>query len=122
MKALPPPYDQIKISHVGTIIGKAIYMTGALRIKKAIDQLEQVSRKIFRNNAFNRKIKILLWNSLIRSTMIYGIHTKAPPVHLVAKIEIYMYKHLRMMMGPQWKIEEWYPGKPTLQETAAFED
>ena len=55
----------------------------AERIKKARNTWKQVSREIFRNKAFVRKIKILLWNTLIRSTMIYGVRAKALPRHLL---------------------------------------
>ena len=79
---------------------------GEARIKKANSTWGQVSRRIFRNKNFNRKIKIILWNSLLRSTMTYGLRAKGLPRHLIEKIEIYMYQHIRMMINPQWKIEE----------------
>ena len=62
----PPPFGQIKFITGWAIIGKEIYMAGNLskaveaRIKKANNTWRQVSRKIFRNNAFNRNVKILL--------------------------------------------------------------
>ena len=68
---LPLPLDQIRFSQGGTILGKEIYMTGNLnkaveaRIRNANNTWGQASRKIFRNKAFSRKIKTLLWNSLI---------------------------------------------------------
>ena len=124
---LPPPFDQIKIRQGGTILGDEIYMTGNLnrsveaRIKMANNTWKQVNRKIFRSNAFNRKIKRLLWNSIIRCAIIYGLHTMGMPRYLIGEIKIYMYKHIIAMVGPNWEIEAWYPAKTTLQETAAFD-
>ena len=71
--------------------------------------MKLVSRKIFRNKAFSPKIKILLWRSLIRSAMAYGLRAREIPRHLLEKMEAYMYKHLRMMMNLRWQIDEWYP-------------
>ena len=82
-----------------------------VRIKKANRTGKQVNRKIFINMAFSRKIKILLWNSMVRSTMIYGLHTKGLPSHMLEKIEAYMYKHIRTMIDPQWKVDAGYTGK-----------
>ena len=52
-----------------------------------------------------------MWNSLIRSTMIYGLHTTEMPISQAKRIETFMYKHIRAMMNPGWKEEKWYPEK-----------
>ena len=54
------------------------------RLKKATNTWKHVSRKIFRNKAFGRMIQIMIWNSLIRSTMIYGLHTRDLSKHMMA--------------------------------------
>ena len=46
------------------------------RIEKAQHTWKQVNYKLLRNKAITPKIKITLWNSLIRSTMIYGLHSR----------------------------------------------
>ena len=45
-------------------------------MQKATAKRKQVNRKVFRKKAIGPKIKITLWNSLIRSTMIYGLRAK----------------------------------------------
>ena len=59
----------------------------------------------------------MLCNSLIRCTMIYGLHTKELPRNLLNQLETYMYKHIRTMMNPRWKDDSWYPGKKQLYKT-----
>ena len=92
------------------------------RIQKATITWKHASRMIFRGNAFNRKIKVTLWNSLIRSTMIYGLRTRDIPRHMLRKMEIYLFKQIRTMINPNWKIEAWYLEKPTLQRNNAVKD
>ena len=50
---------------------------------------------IFRNRAFNYKIKIMIWNSLIRSPIIYGVHAIDLPRHMVenGNIHVQTYKN-----------------------------
>ena len=67
-----------------------------------------MSRKIFRIKAFGRKVEIMLWNSLIRGTMIYELHTRELPKHLMRKMEVYMFKQIRRTINPNWKTEAWY--------------
>ena len=127
-KERPPPFDQIRFSTWGANTRREIYMTGNLnksaeaRIQKTNNTWGQVIREVFRNKAFGRKIEILIWNSLIRSAMIYGLHTKGMPRHKVGKNRnIYVQTH-KNNENPNWKIEAWYPEKPTLHETAAIDD
>ena len=92
-------------------------MTGSLkeavtqRIAKAHQTWKQIHFKLRRNKAITKKIKLILWNSLIRSTMIYGLHTTEMPESQTKRIESFMYKHIRAMMNPGWKGEKWYPVK-----------
>ena len=69
------------------------------------------NRRIFRNNVINQRIKMMRWNSLIRSTVIYGLRTKELPRHLVSRLAKYMYKKIRTMMNPSWADESWYAEK-----------
>ena len=90
-------------------------MTGNLnkavtrRIAKAQLTWKQIHRKLLRNPAITPKIRLMLWNSLIRSTMIYGLHTTEMPRNQIERIETYMYKYIRTMMNPRWEEKQWYP-------------
>ena len=81
------------------------------RIAKAQDAWGKVNFKLLRNKAVTPKIKIMLWNSLIRSAMIYGLHTTEMPHIQTERMEAYMYRHIRTMMNPGCKEEKWYPEK-----------
>ena len=81
------------------------------RIKKSQHTWGNVSRRIFRNKVINPRIEISIWNSLIRSTAIYGPHTKGLPRNLVRRLETYMYKQIRTMANPLWKEEARRPEK-----------
>ena len=121
--APPPPVGQIKLIVGCEILGKEIRMAGnrisavEARIKKPNQTWKLVNRKFFRRRAFNPKTRILLRNSLIRSTMIYERRKRDPPRHLLGKVETYMRKHIRMMRSQRWKIDAWYPEKKTIYET-----
>ena len=54
--------------------------------------------------------------------MIYGLHTKELPRHLLEKIETYMYKQVRPMINPKWEKLTGIQKSPTIQETAAVGD
>ena len=121
--ALPPPANEIKHKSTGTILGKVISMTGSLkqavtqRIAKAQHTWKQINYKLLRNKAIAPRIKLILWNSLIRSTMIYGLHTTELPPSQTKRMETFMYKNIRAMMNPGWKEEKWYPGKNNYMKT-----
>ena len=89
----------------GAILGKEIYATRNLKNdveggkKKTNRARKQVSRKIFRNKETKPKIRILLWESLIRSTLIYGLHTKDISRQWINKVESYIYKYPRVMVN-----------------------
>lgn len=106
----------------GAIIGQEIYMAGNLNnavgewANRANQTWTQVARKISRNNAIKPEIKIL-WNSLIRGAMIYGLCAKDIPRKLLNKLDTYMYKHLRTMMNPRWEIYERLQEKKKLYRT-----
>ena len=119
-KPLPPPFGQIKQDRTGAILGREIRMAGSLtkavaeRIAKSQNAWGIVNIRLRRYKVINPRIKILLWNSLIRSTMIYGLHTKELPRNLINQLETYMYKHIRTMANTRWGDEAWYPEKKHL--------
>ena len=92
-KPTPPPFAQIKQESTGAIIGKEISLGGILakavaeRIEKAQNAWGIVISRLLRNKASIPRIKIMLWNSIIRSTMIYGLHTKELPRNLINQLE-----------------------------------
>ena len=81
---------------------------------KSAEHLGIVNCRLIRNKVINPMIQIMLCNSLIRCTMIYGLHTKELPRNLLNQLETYMYKHIRTMMNPRWKDEAWYPEEKQL--------
>ena len=90
----------------------------AAGITKAQNTWGIVNRSISRNNVINPRIEIMIWNSLIRSTMSYGMRAKELPRSLLNQLETYMYKHIRTMMNPRWKDEAWRPeNKQLYKET-----
>ena len=84
------------------------------RIAKAQNAWGIVDSRLLRNKVTDPRIKIIIWNSLIRSTVIYGLHTKEVPRNIINQLETYMCKHIRTMMNPRWKDEAWYPEKKQL--------
>ena len=88
-KELPPPYGRIKRQNSGTILGKSINVLGSLknavterdreRVKKAHQTWKQINYKLLRNKAIAVRIKLILRISLVRSTVIYGLHTTETP-------------------------------------------
>ena len=125
---MPPPFDQIKFSQRGTILGKEIYMTRKLdkevaaRIQKSTNSWGNVSQKIFRNKAFSRKIKIMISNSLIRSTAIYGLHTRDMPKHLMGNGSLYVQTN-KDDDPPELEERSIVPGeKPTIPRTTTIGD
>merc|ERR1712112_804244 len=119
---LPPPFNEIKHKNAGTILGKEINMNGSSkqavkkRIEKAQHTWKQVNYKLLRNKAIAPRIKIILWNSLIRSTMIYGLHTAEIPPSQIKTLRTFMYKNIRAMMNPGLREDKWYPEKRQLYE------
>ena len=122
-KSPPPPFGQIKQDRTGAILGREIRMAGSLtkavaeRIAKSQNAWGIVNIRLRRYKVINPRIKILLWNSLIRSAIIYGLHTQDIQKKLLGEMDTYMYRHLRMMPNPRWKQEEWCPSKNILYRT-----
>ena len=81
------------------------------RIAKSQHAWKQIHYKLLRKKAIAPRIKRTLWNSLIRSTMIYGLHTTEMPPSQTKRMEAFMYKNIRTMMNPGWKEEKRYPEK-----------
>ena len=112
---LPPPFNEIEHKSIGTILGKEINTNGSLtnavarRMEKSQHTWKQVNYKLLRNKAITPRIKLILWNSLIRSTMIYGLHTAEIPTSQMERMESFMYKNIRAMMNPGWREDKWYP-------------
>ena len=110
-EALPPPFNEIQHKSTGAILGKEISMVGSLnqavtqRIAKAHHTWKQVHYKILRNKAIAPRIKLIMWNSLIRSAMTYGLHTTEMPLSQTKRMETCTYNHIRAMTNPGWKEE-----------------
>ena len=83
----------------------------AARIAKAQNTWMVGNCKLIRGKVIIPPIKITLWKSLIRSTMIYGMRTKELPRNLLNQLETYIYNHIWTMMNTRWKDEAWYPEK-----------
>ena len=119
-KPLHPPFGQIKQESTGTILRKEIITKGSLtnavaaRIAKAQNTWIISNCRLHRYKVISPRIKIMLWNSPIRSAMIYGLHTKELQRNLLKHLETYMYKHIRTTMNPRRKDEAWYPEKKQL--------
>jgi len=64
------------------------------------------AKKIFQNNALNKKIRLLLWNAIIRSTMTYALQTREIYKQDLRKLEQFTSKCIRQIMEPYW-----YKGK-----------
>lgn len=86
------------------------------RMEKAQHTWKQVNYKLLRNKAITPRIKIILQNSLIRSTMIYGLHTAEIPPTRMERMETSTCKNIRAMMNPGWREDKWYPEKRQLYE------
>ena len=103
-------------------------MTGNLRksagarIAKAQHTWALVSRRILRCKVIHPRIKITIWGSLFRSTIIYGLHTKELPRNLIRRLGTYMYKQIGAMVNPGWEEESWYPGGTALPGNKAIGD
>ena len=72
----------------------------AARIAKAQNTWRIVNRRLLRNEVTNPRINIMLWSSIIRSAMIYGLRTKELSRNLINQLETYMYKHIITMRNP----------------------
>ena len=74
---MPPPFNEVKRESIGAILGEEINMNGSLnqtvmrRMGKAQHTWKHVNYKLLRNKAIAPRIKLILRNSQIRSTMIY---------------------------------------------------
>ena len=87
------------------------------RIKRANQTWQKANRKIYRIQAFSPQIKIMIWNSLIRSAMVYGLRTRDLPRNLLNKAEAYMCNYMRTMTNHRWKQDEWRPVEKQLYKT-----
>ena len=81
------------------------------RIIKAQNTSEISNRRICRDKAVGPRVKIIPRDSLIRSTVIYGLCAKDFPRYMISRLGTYMYKKIRMATGPSWKAEAMYPGR-----------
>ena len=78
----PPPYNQIQMRATGVILGKKINMHGKQnhtiqhRLAKAKQIWGVTRRKLFQNSYIPEKLRIQLWNALIRSTLTYALQTQ----------------------------------------------
>ena len=98
----------------GEIYGRGTRQSSGSENPKSNKYMETRAPQDIPKKALDRKIKIMLLNSLIRCTVIYGMRTRDLPRHMVGKMEIYMFKQIGAMINPNWKTEAWYPGKNQL--------
>jgi len=81
-KALPEPFNHIQTSKYGMALGKILHMKGHQnkavmhRLTKAKQVWGRTKNKLFKNNSIPEKLRIQLWNAIIRSTLIYALSTQ----------------------------------------------
>merc|ERR1712112_38482 len=99
---LPPPYNQIQMHTTGTILGKMVNMHGKQnhtilhRLKKAKKTWGETKKKLFQNKRIPEKLRIQLWNALIRSTLTYAMQTQEQ------KINNFAQKCMRQIIEATW--------------------
>ena len=106
----------------GEIYGRGTRQSSGSENPKSNKYMETRAPQDIPKKALDRKIKIMLLNSLIRCTVIYGMRTRDLPRHMVGKMEIYMFKQIGAMINPNWKTEAWYPEEHTLPRNTAVGD
>ena len=120
-------FGSAKQRDTGTVLGTEISTTGNLRksagarIAKSHHTWKSVSREICRIKVIKPRVKLTMRNSLIWSTILYGLHAKELPRNLVRRLETYMYKHIRKWWTQDGKK---MPGtrKTDLQEDQTIHD
>ena len=92
------------------------------RIQKATNTWKHVGRKIFRKRAFCRKIRIAIWYSLIRITMIYGLRARDLPQRLMGQWSLHVQTNMNDDQ-PELEDRSMVPReKPTLSRTTTIDD
>ena len=79
-QAQPRPFNQIQTT-TAMIIGKINMhqqQTAAIkhRLQKAKETWRQTKQKLFRNKTIPEKLRIHLWNALVRPTLTYALQTQ----------------------------------------------
>jgi len=116
---LPEPYNTIQYKHEGKILGKIVSIKN--KHKKAIMHRTNLAKQtwaktrkqLFTNPILNAKTKILLWNSLIRSTMTYALQTQEYTTKQLSKAEQFHFKRIRVINDTEWYQKT---NKPTKQQ------
>ena len=81
-QALPTPFNTIEYTRSGTILGRQIHIGNKPllavndRIHKAKQTWVILRNKLFLNEGIKPRIRIQLWNALVRSTQTYALQTK----------------------------------------------
>jgi len=76
---LPYPYNQIQASNKGAVLGEIIHMQQSQnqavkhRLRKAQQAWSQTRRKLFQNHAIPEKLRIMIWNAIVRATLTYAL-------------------------------------------------
>jgi len=83
---------------------KTVSSTHRLNIAK---QAWGSTRKIYLNAAINKKVRIILRNAIIRSTLTYALQTHEQTPREIHKLEQFMFKCIRQIVEPYW----YKPGK-----------
>jgi len=62
-------------------------------------------KKLFQNTAINRKVRIILWNALIRSILKYALHAKKPKYTDVRGLETFAVRCIKRIKDtmPQYR-------------------
>jgi len=81
-QTFPHPYNEIQDSKTGMVLGKQIHIQGHQkqaiqhRLTKAKQTWNTTRKKLFQNQYIPGKIRVQLWNALIRSTLTYALQTQ----------------------------------------------
>ena len=109
---LPKPYHEIKQKNTGKILGKMVSMDGSTkaaiqhRLNIAKTNWYKTRTTIFHNKILYVTTKLLLWNSLIRPTLTYALHTKQNKYNNINKTEQFSFNCIRQIDDPNWHQKE----------------
>jgi len=104
----PQPYGQIKSNRAGIALGKYIHMHGAQtkavqhRLQKAKQTWGIARKRLSQNRNIPTKLRIQLWNALIRSTLTYALQTQELTAPLENKLNAFTQKCMRQITEKTW--------------------
>ena len=110
---LPTPSNAIEYTRSGTILGKQIHLGNKpiLVINDSIHKAKQtwglLRNKLFLNEGIKTRIRIQLWNALVRSTQTYALQTQNTEQNQCRrKMEGFAYKWIRKIHNKHWYKED----------------